>query len=78
MDGLTAGFCISLSDLLDELAEAGVPLEDLAEQTGGNLDPFDVAVEIAVLTNELSGVSGAPKRYGPTSNISASTRDKYG
>lgn len=35
------------SDLLDELAEAGIPLEDLAEQTGGDLDPFDVAVEIA-------------------------------
>jgi type I restriction enzyme R subunit len=35
------------SDLLDELAEAGIPLEDLAEQTGGDLDPFDVAAEIA-------------------------------
>jgi type I restriction enzyme R subunit len=35
------------SDLLDELVEAGIPLEDLAEQTGGDLDPFDVAVEIA-------------------------------
>jgi len=35
------------SDLLDELAESGVPLEDLAEQTGTDLDPFDAALEVA-------------------------------
>lgn len=35
------------ADLLDDLAEAGIPLEDLAEQTGTSLDPFDVAIEIA-------------------------------
>jgi type I restriction enzyme R subunit len=35
------------SDLLDELAESGIPLEDLAEQTGTDLDPLDAALEIA-------------------------------
>jgi type I restriction enzyme R subunit len=35
------------SDLLDKLAEAGIPLEDLVEQTGSELDPFDMALEIA-------------------------------
>jgi type I restriction enzyme R subunit len=34
------------SSFLDELAEAGVPLEDLAEQSGRELDPFDVALDI--------------------------------
>ena len=35
------------SDLLDELAEAGIPLEDLAEQTDADLDPFDAALDVA-------------------------------
>jgi type I restriction enzyme, R subunit len=35
------------SDLLDELAGNGIPLEDLTEQIGGDLDPFDVAADIA-------------------------------
>jgi len=35
------------TDLLDELSEAGIPLEDLAEQSGPGLDPFDMAIEIA-------------------------------
>jgi type I restriction enzyme R subunit len=34
------------SALLDELAEAGAPLEDLAEQYGEDLDPFDAALDV--------------------------------
>jgi type I restriction enzyme R subunit len=34
------------STLLDELAEGGIPLEDLVEQSGQELDPFDAALEI--------------------------------
>lgn len=34
------------SIFLDELTEAGVPLEDVAEQSGQELDPFDVALDI--------------------------------
>ncbi len=34
------------SALLDELAEAGIPLEDLVEQSGQELDPFDVALDV--------------------------------
>jgi type I restriction enzyme R subunit len=35
-----------LSALLDELAEAGIPLEDLVEQSGQELDPLDIALDI--------------------------------
>jgi type I restriction enzyme R subunit len=34
------------STLLDELAEAGIPLEDLVEQSGQELDPFDAALDV--------------------------------
>ncbi|WP_436757884.1 EcoAI/FtnUII family type I restriction enzme subunit R [Streptosporangium sp. V21-05] len=35
-----------LSTLLDELAEAGIPLEDLVDQPDQELDPFDVALSV--------------------------------
>jgi type I restriction enzyme R subunit len=33
--------------LLDELMDAGIPLEDLVEQSGTDLDPFDMALNVA-------------------------------
>lgn len=35
------------SALLDELVDAGIPLEDLVEQSGLELDPFDMALDVA-------------------------------
>ncbi|MFF8745250.1 EcoAI/FtnUII family type I restriction enzme subunit R [Streptomyces californicus] len=35
------------SALLDELVDAGIPLEDLVEQSGLALDPFDMALDVA-------------------------------
>ncbi|MDX8048589.1 DEAD/DEAH box helicase family protein [Lentzea sp. BCCO 10_0798] len=35
------------SSLLDELLDAGIPLEDLVEQLGLELDPFDMALDVA-------------------------------
>ncbi|MEV7321253.1 EcoAI/FtnUII family type I restriction enzme subunit R [Streptomyces sp. NPDC093970] len=35
------------STLLDELMDAGIPLEDLVEQSGLALDPFDMALDVA-------------------------------
>lgn len=35
------------SALLDELVDAGIPLEDLVEQSGLEIDPFDMALELA-------------------------------
>ncbi|WP_327300221.1 EcoAI/FtnUII family type I restriction enzme subunit R [Streptomyces goshikiensis] len=33
--------------ILDQLGDAGVPIEDLVEQRGSALDPFDVALQVA-------------------------------
>ncbi|WP_117215556.1 EcoAI/FtnUII family type I restriction enzme subunit R [Allorhizocola rhizosphaerae] len=37
---------VRLSDLLDDLAGLGIPLEDLAEHSDPDLDPFDIAISI--------------------------------
>ena len=35
------------SALLDEMAEKGIPIDDLLEQTGAELDPFDLILHVA-------------------------------
>jgi type I restriction enzyme, R subunit len=35
------------SALLDEMADKGIPIDDLLEQTGADLDPFDLVLHVA-------------------------------
>lgn len=88
VEGFVAAWLESrrLSEFLDELLEAGIPLEDLIEQSSVQIDPFDMALEIAyghkAITRQqradlVRSGSYLEKFVGPPRNVRNSLLDKY-